>query len=94
MLKYGPDMLEADIIGVNGMYVCPLLTIGFYLMLLLTCHDCSYTDDRSKLDDLGQEFFKDTANAHLFPVLEDPEMLEPEPEPEPVPQPKKEKELS
>ena len=24
MLKYGPDMLEADIIGVNGMYVCPL----------------------------------------------------------------------
>ena len=29
MLKYGPDVLEADIIGVNGMYVCPLLTIGF-----------------------------------------------------------------
>ena len=24
MLKYGPDVLEADIIGVNGMYVCPL----------------------------------------------------------------------
>ena len=29
MLKDGPDVLEADIIGVNGMYVCPLLTIGF-----------------------------------------------------------------
>ena len=29
MLKYGPDVLEADIIGVNGMYVCALLTIGF-----------------------------------------------------------------
>ena len=24
MLKYGPDVLEADIIGVNGMYACPL----------------------------------------------------------------------
>ena len=24
MLRYGPDVLEADIIGVNGMYVCPL----------------------------------------------------------------------
>ena len=23
MLKYGPDELQADIIGVNGMYVCP-----------------------------------------------------------------------
>lgn len=31
MLKYGRDVLEADIIGVNGMYVCPLLTIGFLL---------------------------------------------------------------
>ena len=24
MLKYGPDLLEAYIIGVNGMYDCPL----------------------------------------------------------------------
>ena len=30
MLKYGPDVLEADIIGVNGMYVClSTLIIGF-----------------------------------------------------------------
>jgi len=58
-------------------------------MFLLTCHVCSYTDERSKLDDLGQEFLKDPTNAHLFPVLEDPEI--PEQEPEPVPQPKKRK---
>jgi len=72
-------------------------------MFLLTCHVCSYTDERSKLDDLGQEFLKDPTNAHLFPVLEDPEIPEQEPEPalqpepapaqqpEPVPQPKKRK---
>ena len=29
MLQYGPDVLEADIIGVNGKYICPLSTIGF-----------------------------------------------------------------
>ena len=69
-------------------------------MLLLTCHVRSYTDDRSKLDALGQEFLKDPANAHLFPVLEDPEMPEsaPEPEPEsapePAPQPKKRKNVA
>ena len=56
-------------------------------MFLLTCHGCSYTDDRLKLDDLGLEFITDPANVHLFPVLEDPEIPEPEPEPEPKPEP-------
>jgi len=56
-------------------------------MFLLTCHVCSYTDDRSKLDDQGQEFLKEPANAHLFPVLEDPEIPKPEPEPAPQPEP-------
>ena len=39
MLKDGPDVLEADIIGVNGMYFCPLLTIGFlfYVYANLSC---------------------------------------------------------
>lgn len=59
-------------------------------MLLLTCHVHSYTDDRLKLDDLGQEFLKDPANAHLFPFLEDPEMLESEQ----APQPKKRKNVA
>ena len=54
-------------------------------MFLPTCHVCSYTDDRSELDDLEKEFLTDPANAHLFPVLEEPEI--PEPEPEPVPEP-------
>ena len=67
------------------------MTIGF-LSVLLTCHGCSYTDDRSKLDELGVEFLTDPANAHLFPVLEDPEIPEPEPEPEPTPQPEPEPE--
>ena len=58
-------------------------------MFLLTCHVCSYTDDHSTLDDLGQEFLTDPANAHLFPVLEDPEIPEiPEPQSEPAPPPK------
>lgn len=59
-------------------------------MFLLTCHVCSYTDDRLKLNDLEQDFLKDPANAHLFPVLEDPEIPEPEPEPEPEPAPQPE----
>lgn len=54
-------------------------------MFLLTCHVCSYTDDRLKLNDLEQDFLKDPANAHLFPVLEDPEIPEPEPAPQPEP---------
>ena len=66
------------------------MTIGFLSNVLLTCHGCSYTDDRSKLDDLGVEFLTDPANAHLFPVLEDPEIPEPEPEPTPQPEPETE----
>lgn len=54
-------------------------------MFLLTYHVCSYTDDRLKLNDLEQDFLKDPANAHLFPVLEDPEIPEPEPAPQPEP---------
>ena len=61
------------------------MTTGFLLNVLLTCHGCSYTDDHSKRDELGLEFLTDPANAHLFSVLEDPEI--PEPEPEPTPQP-------
>ena len=51
-------------------------------------HFSGVTVSRSKLDDLELEFLNDPANAHLFPVLEDPEI--PEPEPEPAPQPESE----
>ena len=33
MLRYGPDVLKAEIIGVNGMYLWTLLTLHYRLFI-------------------------------------------------------------